>query len=484
MSRTAALKTLAALTGVAAAVGTLVVGRPELILWAVGAALALVCPLWVLPSAAIAATALAPHGTDIGSVQIADVLFGILLVRGGRRVLGKWTLADALWQPEWWLGGFLAWAWISLLAAGALDTAPALARVTLYAAVFATLARVSGCARPLMVSIVALAVVEVGVALALGQVGPTTSKTLPWVPIRATGTTGDPANFGFIQLAALGFTLVLPKRARWYLTPVILAGIAMALTRNVWAAGVVEAGLLAIPALRVKPIRIVLAAACVPVIGLVAEPIVTKQLHLNPQSGEIRVNTIRGGLELTEAHPLFGVGWAQAQAPIFTRSASRASCGRGHARDDGRHPGAHGCRSPARGPRESKRPVGQHADHGRVLRAEPFNVWVNVASTTGVPGALLLTVFLGATLILLTRHRNPASQGVLIFLAGFLVFSLSDMSLYAGGLTAMMFFALLGAGVAAARDETGAPVREESLGRSRLARLPEVGGASRGTDER
>jgi hypothetical protein len=43
---------------------------------------------------------------------------------------------------------------------------------------------------------------------------------------------------------------------------------------------------------------------------------------------------------------------------------------------------------------------------------------------------------------------------------------------------------LLGAGVAAARDETGAPVREESLGRSRLARLPEVGGASRGTDER
>jgi O-antigen ligase len=132
-------------------------------------------------------------------------------------------------------------------------------------------------------------------------------------------------------------------------------------------------------------------------------PVATSQLDLNPGSVSLRTDSWQSGTDLIERSPVFGHGWAVGGAVESNRSTS-----------------------------------------------PPYNLWINLAASTGILGAVLFAVFVTRLLGATMHSRSPEAMAAFPFLLGFMAQSLGEMTLYAASPGSMLFMALAGAALAAA----------------------------------
>lgn len=355
---------------------------------------AAVAPRWLLLGGAIVLRFLLPDFTLGGQLIPSDLLLAAYIGRQLYRVAP--TAPRVLQEPHVrWLLAFLMWAWLSMAVVGSWSTGLALGRITLYALVFIIATTDDEVGPPLLRLLTIYAVVE-----AIMGVGGITARN----GIRLLGSYGDPHQFGLLMLTGLAGTVAFPRKVRFVLFPILLLGLAGTFTRGLWLATAVGMLVMFVPHIGRRRLLLLAVAASLLAVFLVLEPLITQRFELDPGSSEFRVQTIDLGLAQIQAHPLFGVGWA---------------VGTLHLSDE--------------------------------IQA-PYNLWVNVAASTGVLGAILFTVFLFLLARALASSRAHAARVGLVFLSGFLVLSLGEMLLYANAPTSTIaFFILTGVGVAAAR---------------------------------
>jgi len=373
--------------------GLLIALSPALYAWILGVVVCFIGPRWLLLVAAVVAGFIVPTTPLVGKLIVTDLL---LLGFVTRSVVAR-TLASEGWRfttlnANWWLFLFLGWAWLSLALAGSSQTAPALGRITLYALVFATISDDDRPNRSILVSLALFAAVEA--ILALGGVTPRLGS-------RLLGFYGDPGVFGFLMMSGVAAAQILNKVARWLLTPILLLAMALTQTRGIWIAGAVVIAVLAVPHIQRRSLRIVTISIIVAAVAFWVQAELAPRLSLQPESLLVRVASWESAIALIESQPFTGYGWAVGIAEI---------------------------------------PAGS---------VPPYNLWLNVAASAGIVGALLMTGFLASLVRELIKAAHRLPRLYLAFLAGFLVLSLGEMTLYAGSPSSIVFFVLGGSGLAA-----------------------------------
>ena len=366
------------------------------------AIIAFICPRWLLLAGAIVTNRALVGYEVIGHLQAADILLLIFLLRWLSGMLASGVLRTPPRALTLWLGTFLLWAWISLVLASSWQTGWALGRITMYAAVFVAASMDAHSARPLLRFIAAYACLEALLAL----IGVTAR-----VEGRLYGIVGDPVQTGLLMLAGLAAVRTLgmfPRRIAYVL---LWATIVLTFTRSIWVASSVSLLVVAWPNLRTRLMRV----AAVTLLALAASwwliPVATTTFHLSSESIDLRVQSWTSGVHLVQSKPIVGNGWA----------------------------------------------IGTASD---ISTPPPFNLWINVAASTGIPGALLLTGFLVRLTASLAYSREALPRVWFQYVVGFLVLSLGEMTVWAAGSSTIEFFALTGAVVGALDTTLASPRRE------------------------
>jgi hypothetical protein len=317
-------------------------------------------------------------------LTFSDVFLGLFVLGWLREAI---TSGRGRVPPKWtaWLLAFLTWAWCSLLITHADASALALARVTLYSVVFLC-AAARQTSRSVLRVLLGFGVLEAVVALA---------GVTPRLGSRLLGTLGDPAMFGLLMLFTLAaIPLFRGKQARRISYAVVGLAVVSTFTRGVWIGGVIEAVLLVAPRVTRRLLLAIVVVSSVFVVAVALQGVATQRLNLNPGSLSLRQRSWAEGLRIAEARPLTGTGWALA---------------------------------------------------GDAGVPNPYNLWINVAASTGIVGALLLAAFMFCLARHLVRHRdNPVSRVGFIYLAGFMAVSLGEMTVYAASPATITLFAVMG----------------------------------------
>lgn len=368
---------------------------------AVAVAAALLLPRGVLLAAAVVTV----HGLGtsalmspvVGPLLVSDLLLLMYLVRvpalPRQEDLGA---VRRLVGPS--LALFVAWSLLATAIAGA--SATPLLRIAVYAAVFMALSRRGGTERPVVYGVVlCYALVNLAGGVLQGQT-------------RLVGMDiGDPAQTGMLLLAALCPLLSGELRftGRWVVAAALLGGILLTQTRGVWFAAAVILVVWRMP--RRSPARLVAVLLGLAVLGFEIVDSVSQRFGLNGDSVGYRVHSIVNGIRDGMANPVFGSGWGEVSSMEYLRE------------------------------RLSDTPE-------EVL---PYNLFVSVFAFTGVPGLLLLTLFLAA---LLGSLRTARSDAALLFTVAVLAMSLSEMTFFAGSMLTLLFFVY--AGLAFGREDGAA----------------------------
>jgi O-antigen ligase len=349
--------------------------------------------LWFLPSIALLAPAIIVRRlfADVrvlGPIRPTDVLLAVFVARW----IVQWLATSERESRRSWntaLLLFLAWSWLSLWETGSMDTLTALGRITLYGLAFLAAADNERLLRPLLVTFALYGTFEVVLA-ALG--------VTPHVGLRWYGAKNDPQELAMLLLAALPAALILPRRLRWPVMGAAVTGLVFTLSRGVWLAAGIELLALTLPWVRRRWVLAFVGGALLIFGGLLIQQRVTKQLDLNPDSLALRQESFKEGLSLIEQHPVFGTGW---------------SIGTVRQRD----PGA----------------------------LAPYNLWLNLGASTGIPGACLFALFAALLVRELLHDNRPEVVAVWIYVLAFLTISLEEMPLYADSPATVEFFLLVGA---------------------------------------
>lgn len=355
-----------------------------------GALVLLTAPASLLMAAAV----IMGHGFTIPSLQAGlvgpllatDIL---LLVWLTRTVLRKHhDAATPFARANLLLVGFLGWALLATIYVG--GTVTPLLRIAVYAAVFMALSRYGVNKRHIYFMVLLYALVNITGGLVQGQT-------------RLVGLDiGDPAQLGAVILAALVPILAgdMKFRGQWLVVVALFGGIWMTQTRGIWFATIVVLAVWAqrrLSAGKVVALIMVLAVVGFQVVGRV-----TEALGLNPASRDYRAESIEEGIRSGLAQPIFGSGWAT---------------------------------------------VDLVDAQGRPMVSDefvvPYNLLINVFTSVGTLGVVLLLLWLVALLRLLTPSRGAP----LLFVTAFLALSVTEMTLYAGSTLTVLFFIYAGIGV-------------------------------------
>ncbi|MFP1628009.1 O-antigen ligase family protein [Streptomyces sp. 5K101] len=286
---------------------------------------------------------------------------------------------------------FVGWSLLATLLAG--TSATPLLRIAVYGAVFLLLARHRTNRRSVYTIVVCYALVNI--------VGGVIEDQTRLVGLYI----GDPAQTGGLLLAALCPLLTSEVRTPCprLVGAVLLCGIFLTQTRSVWFATVVVLVIWAQKKVTLR--RFLVVFTTLALLGLTTVSWVTSMFGLNSASGDYRWQTIEAGLRRGFASPLFGSGWGY------------ASSGRDHSVPSYLY---------------------QAVDY--VL---PYNLFVCVFASAGVPAVLLLALFMCRLF-----HRLVAKRGApLLFTAAVLAMSLTEMTLYAGSMLTLLFFTYAGLGL-------------------------------------
>jgi hypothetical protein len=237
---------------------------------------------------------------------------------------------------------------------------------------------------------------------------------LGWTPFGTamTAFVGDPHQFGQLGMASLaGAQLFRRRLSRVLLSALSVAAIILSSRRGVWIAGAVEIGVICFAGAGSSRQRVAVAVAVAAVLGVLVfafQQSLTPELRLNPNSFALREQTWETGLTLIKAFPLVGGGWS-ATLPV----------------------------------------------DGAIV---PYNLWINVAASLGIPAAILLTVFFASLAQRLTGSATKLGTAALAYLLGFLALSIAEMTFYASAPGTITFFILMGA--ALSEISTDAPVSD------------------------
>ncbi|TDC24899.1 O-antigen ligase domain-containing protein [Streptomyces sp. 8K308] len=361
-------------------------------------AVAVVAALLPPPGVLLAAAVVMVHGLGsaaltapvMGPLLASDLLLLVYLVRvpAPPRQEGRGA-ARRLVGPS--LALFLGWSVLATAIAGASVTP--LLRIAVYAAVFLALSRRGTSERRVVYGVVlCYALVNLAGGVLQGQT-------------RLVGLDiGDPAQTGALLLAALCPLLSGELRftGRWVVAAALLGGIFLTQTRGVWFAAAVMLLVWRMP--RLSPVQLVTLLLGMAVLGFKIVDSVSQRFGLNGDSVGYRVHSIVNGIRDGLANPVFGSGWGEISSMEYLR---------------------------------------QHlSDLPEEVR--PYNLFVSVFTFTGVPGLLLLTLFLAALLGPLLAARRGAP---LLFTVAVLTMSLSEMTFFAGSMLTLLFFVYAGLGL-------------------------------------
>jgi len=358
--------------------------------------------------------------TGFTAAALVDACLVALVLRTGarhasRRIGATLPIATAC------LLAFAAWAWLSVAATTSWGSATALGRVTLYAACFACLSLTSRSARPLFLFVMWLSLLQLVLSVLLN--------------VELDTFVGDPHQLGMLLLAGLAGTAFLVRpRSRLLVSIVLLVGIIATTRRGIWIAGAAEVTALLVTRAQGKvqklaPIALAVALAVgASLLGVLsAEEQLQTDLSLNEDSVQLRSESWQYGLQLAAGHPLLGVGWASGNADI-----------------------------------EEGVVRGLPPIHAQDTFA-PYNLWINLAASTGIVGAALFTMFLvtlGRGYIAATT-AHPAARAGIVLLVGFVVLSVSEMTLYAAAPATINFLLLSGAALGSLPGSAGPRVSRE-----------------------
>jgi hypothetical protein len=364
--------------------GYAVVRAPRALLSGLALALSSVCPRWLLLAAAILAASTAVDYPIVGRLQLSDLLLILFVARSSTRWLAGHK-RRALASSAGWMIAFLAWAWFSLIVTQSWGTAWALARITLYGAVFIVALADDSLAPNLYRFVLVLACLEAGLGL---------WELTPHVGSRIYGWYGDPGVAGLFFLTGLATARLVRPSLRVLAYPLLIAAVARTYTRSIWVAGLISLFVLAWPRPRHRLLRLGVFAIGALALAWFLIPLVTEALHLNPASIVLRIQSWRYGMNLIWTEPLVGHGWA----------------------------------------------VGATA--GVLRMPPPFNVWINVGASTGLPGVVLLGGLLSSVLRTLSQSRSDVGAAAFQYTVAFLVVSLGEMTLWATSPATIEFFVL------------------------------------------
>lgn len=348
----------------------------------------LLLPRWLLLVGAI--VLLRPESLQLENlgyalpVSISEVILLAWLVRQSfAAAVGRKFHLSA---PAGWLIAFLVWAWIATLLAGV--TITPLMRLTVYALVAIVLAW-DPPKREHVLGVVAL---YASVELLL---------SIPDLRSAKAGVTvGDPHELGMLLLAG-GIAVLAGSRPlrrvpplRWGLFAFLLGGALGTERRAVWfAAGVLLSMALA---KRASPRRLLVMGLALGGVGILVFNPISDAFELGRQSADIRLESIVLGVDTIQQDPLLGIGWAGFDAEGL--------------------------------------PSGDRT-------VPPFNLFVNVGASLGIPGLVLL---IGHFVSVVRASARDHDRAGFLFVAGFLAISLTAMTLYAKSLMTFLYFVFAG----------------------------------------
>lgn len=349
---------------------------------------ALLLPVATLLAGGIVMSGGASQTALVGPLIAADLLFIGWLARSA--ATSETALPREAKAPANALLLFLGWALLATYLDG--QSVTPLLRVALYAAVTIQLARAGTSRRFLYAAVMVFAVWNVAGGALEGQ-------------SRLVGLyVGDPAQMGALILAAL--TPLVTRELRflgWQLAALVLVyGLWLTQTRSVWFATIVVGAVWFTGRRSTGRGRTVLVLGVVALIGFEFVGLVTERLDLNADSASYRVDSIMNGIRSGLAHPIFGSGWAHVEYV------------------DGQGQIVQG-----------------------VEAVVPYNLFINVFTSVGLPGLVLFGAFLWTLLGPLVRRKDAP----LLFVGAVLAMSLTEMTIYAGSLLTVLFFIYAGIGL-------------------------------------
>ncbi|HET6359358.1 O-antigen ligase family protein [Streptomyces sp.] len=361
-------------------------------------ALAALLVAFLPPAVLLAGAIVTGHGLGVAALQaplagplmLSDVLLLLCLLR----CLTHWRTEQAERHRfvSVCLLLFLAWSILATVHAGTSVTA--LLRIAAYGGVFLLLSRRGTDRKLIYGTVTCYALVSVVGGVLQGQT-------------RLVGLDiGDPAQTGALLLAALCPLLTSELRGSWtwLVGAVLLYGIFLTQTRSVWFATIVVLVVWAQKRLTLS--RLVALFAGLALVGLQTVNWITHEFGLNTFSAAYRWQSIVAGMRSGLENPVFGSGWGYASS---TYGASA------HLYD-------------------------------AVRQVSPYNLFVCVFASVGLPAVLLLVLFLGRLLHRLVSTRDAP----LLFIVAVLAMSMTEMTLYAGSMLTLLFFTYAGMGLAPA----------------------------------
>jgi O-antigen ligase/polysaccharide polymerase Wzy-like membrane protein len=289
---------------------------------------------------------------------------------------------------------FLVWSVLATVHAGTSVTP--LLRIGVYGGVFLLLSRRRTDRKLIYGIVMCYALVNVAGGVLLAQT-------------RLVGLDiGDPAQTGGLLLAALCPLLTSELRTPWprLVGAVLLYGIFLTQTRSVWFATIIILVIWAQKTLTLS--RLVVVFAGLALLGLHTVNWVTRVFGLNTSSADYRWQSVVAGMRRALENPVLGSGWGYLSST-----------------------------------KDLGVPVYIYEAADRVL---PYNLFVSVFASVGVPGLLLLVLFLGRLLHRLVATRDAA----LLFTVAVLAMSMTEMTLYAGSMLTLLLFTYAGIGLAPA----------------------------------
>jgi hypothetical protein len=371
--------------------GYLILHRPALLVAFVLIGSGLVLPMWVPLLVALAAAWMRVLFPGLAAgLEISDVALAVFLCRWAFEFATR-ELPTQIPAATKWLIVFFLWAWVAMeLSHGA--QVPALGRVTLYGLVFVAASLTPGLARPTFIGTTAI------------LVGQMIAATAGWTQLGTsmTGFVGDPHQFGELGMASLaGAQLFRRRSSRLLLSSLSIAAMIFSFRRGIWIAGTIETGVILFAGARRRWQRVSVGLAGAAILAILVfwfQQAFTPELGLEPGSLSLRVVSWQTGVALVSASPWIGSGWSAAL------------------------------------------PVG-----GAVV---PYNLWINVAASLGIPAAILLAGFFLSLLHSFVRSAGAVATAAFAYLLAFLVLSLSEMTVYAAAPGTIAFFVLMGTAVA------------------------------------
>lgn len=382
----------------ASALGYLVASRPLIAAGGGGLIVSISVPTWLLVGSAIFFSR-PVYTSNWGPDWLPAIPPFLLIVWLTRRARNSSPLREGLRQPGLILYSiaillFVAWSWISTLEKS--GEAPALLQISVLAVISISIAWI-GCNARERVAFWAAAATYAAVDIIL---------SVAVLPERMTGfLSNDPHQLGFIALAGLagilGDSLTLTKRIKYPLIALLIAGILATQTRSVWLGLVLL--LIVRHFRRPSALRAFLVLVVLSGLSIAMFSRVTAAFDLNPESAELRLRSLESGLTTLRESPLYGAGWSGVATSL----------------------------------------------DAELLGSRPFNLFVNLASTTGYVGLILFLVFLGMA----WRMAGIWDRSSYLFITSFVGLSLSGMSIYAGSTVTLLFF--FSAGMAASHSRFG-----------------------------